>query len=57
MMTPQQMTTGMHNAGFTQFDYPEHGLYFINGAINLNEWPSDWGTPPDQETINGWNTL
>lgn len=56
MMTPQQMTTGMHNAGFTDFNYAEH-LIFRDGVIDMDQWPSDWGTPPDQETINGWNTL
>ena len=54
MMTPQEMTTGMHNAGFTQFEYAEHGLFFIDGTINLNEWPSSWGTPPTQAVINSW---
>jgi len=56
-MTPQQMTTGMHNAGFTDFDYAENGLIFRDGVIDMNEWPSDWGTPPTQQTIDGWNTL
>jgi hypothetical protein len=54
MMTPQELTTGMHNAGFTDFDYDIHSTLFVNGAINMSEWPSDWGTPPNQETINGW---
>jgi len=56
-MTPQQMTTGMQNAGFTDFDYAIHSTMFVNGQLNMVEWPSDWGTPPTQETINGWDTL
>jgi hypothetical protein len=57
-MTPEQMTTGMHNAGFTKFVYAEHFILFmeVNGSIILidNYWPSDWGNPPSQATIDGW---
>jgi len=53
-ITVQQLTTAMHNAGFTQFDYPTHCMVFTNGSIDMNEWPSSWGTPPTQAVINSW---
>lgn len=54
MMTPEEMTIGMHNAGFTNFNYAEHCTLFLNGKIFMSEWPSSWGTPPTQAVINSW---
>jgi hypothetical protein len=53
-LTVQELTTAMHNAGFTQYDYATHCTIFFNGTIDMNEWPSDWGTPPSQAVIDSW---